>query len=268
VLPDGSVVFSAIDRPSGAPRFWVVSRGSADAVPLLAPSGHGGHPPLVSAERASVAWLVRHDAGSFQVLLSEIGADASTLFSHNLLADTTPTLLDLNMATHELIFARDLDEIASVQLDGVVNWGPVSAANVAAQPDTVRRIDGQWLRWDAYREEGPYLLRWSTRHGDGGHQMPLGRSITAAALDPAGEYVAASTTTSLNIGSIDDAVFVLRTRDGTPVWRKAIGRYTRSQVAFLGTDYFVFSDVETTGRSDRPLTGRVRAFRLPGRAEP
>ena len=102
-------------------------------------------------------------------------------------------------------------------------------------------------------ENARYRLGWSTQEGTGQYEAPKGRSITSAAMDARGRYVAASTTTSLNIGSIKDTVVALRTGDGHEVFRKALPMYARSQVAFLGDGYFAYSDVEGTHSRTRVL---------------
>jgi hypothetical protein len=56
--------------------------------------------------------------------------------------------------------------------------------------------------------------------------------------------VAASTTTALNVGAIEDTVVALRTSDAQEVFRKTLRMYARSQVAFIGDRYFAYSDVE------------------------
>ena len=95
-------------------------------------------------------------------------------------------------------------------------------------------------------ENTRYRLGWSTHEGQGQYQAPKGRSITSAAMDARGRYVAASTSTSLSIGSIKDTIVAIRTGDGSEVFRRALPTYARSQVAFLGDGYFAYSDVEGT----------------------
>jgi hypothetical protein len=260
VLSDGSVVFTDVDRSTGSQQFWLMRRGTRTSVPLTAPSG-ADLPPLVADEGTHVAWRIRGDRRT--VAIHAIGSGPSFRVAHELLDGTTSTLLELNMAGRELAFARGLDMFAAVSLDGAVLWGPVTSGDVAAQPDTARRFDEQWLWWDASREDGPYRVQWSTRGGRQEHVVPRGRHVTAAALDPDGRYVAASTTTSLNIGNIPDAVFVLRTSDAVPVWRKTLMQYARSEVAFLGRRHFAYSEFEETGNSAQPLTGRVRVLAVP-----
>jgi hypothetical protein len=66
------------------------------------------------------------------------------------------------------------------------------------------------------------------------------------AADPAGRYIAFSTTTTLNIGDTRDTVAVLRTADGEEVFRRYLPAYNRTGVIFLGTEYFAYSDGGTT----------------------
>ncbi|MET0151972.1 MAG: hypothetical protein ABW298_05130 [Candidatus Binatia bacterium] len=100
------------------------------------------------------------------------------------------------------------------------------------------------VAWDAYREDGRYRLRWRVTGGEGAHEVPLGRSITAVDATPSGSYIAASTTTALNIGRIRDSVFVLRARDGAEMFRRYLPTYARSRVAFLGDSRLAFDDRE------------------------
>ena len=71
-------------------------------------------------------------------------------------------------------------------------------------------------------------------------------SITSATMDAAGRYVAFSTTTALSIGHVRDAVVVLRTADGREVFRRFLPTYSRTNVAFIGEEYFAYSDLSAT----------------------
>ena len=75
-------------------------------------------------------------------------------------------------------------------------------------------------------------------------------------MDARGQYVAASTTTSLNIGSIADTILVLSTTDGSELFRQRLPMYARSQVSFLGDSYFAYSDL--IGNRSRIHVLRVR----------
>ena len=68
----------------------------------------------------------------------------------------------------------------------------------------------------------------------GRHEVPLGSSINDLAVSPDGALIAVSTSTGLNIGSVRDSLFALRTRDGAEVYRRFLRKYTRARMAFLG----------------------------------
>ena len=94
-------------------------------------------------------------------------------------------------------------------------------------------------------------MAWSLPQGDGLYEIPKGRSVTAVSVHPAGRYIAVSVTGTLSIGSVRDAVFVIRVADGAEVWRRYLNRYTRSQVAFLGTGHLAVTVIANgTARVD------------------
>src|SRR6185503_12282952 len=130
--------------------------------------------------------------------IEPIGSGAPITFSHALLQRATLVPVELDMEKRRVIVNRDLSAFATLGLDGAVEWGPLTPDAIAAQNDTFRYLDGQWAAWDAYVENRRYRLGWSTKGGRGQYHVPKGRSITSAALDARGRYVAASTTTSLN----------------------------------------------------------------------
>jgi hypothetical protein len=178
------------------------------------------------------------------------------VFTHPLLQRATVVALELDMVERSVTLNRDLSSFVRLRLDGTTVWGLMQPADLAAQDGTFRYVDGQWLAWDAYVERGRYRAAWVTRFGDGRRNVPMGRGITAGALDPRGRYVALSTTTSLNIGAIADTVVVLRAADGHEVFRRTLSTYARSQLAFLGGDYFAYTEVD--GGASRTRVLRVR----------
>jgi len=78
------------------------------------------------------------------------------------------------------------------------------------------------------------------------HRTNNGRSITSAAVDPSGSFIGISETTTLSIGDARDVVYVIRTSDGSDVFRRYLPRYARSQVVFFEEGLFAYSDVAGT----------------------
>lgn len=254
-LPDGSVVYSTTTGGVPGQQYWLLKRGSKAPRLLEEPKGQSGGPPLVADDGGWVAWLMRSPEREAFLQIAPLEGGPPIVLSHPLLQRATVVPVELDMTSREVVVNRDLSEFARLRLDGTVAWGPLKPGTIAAQTDTFRYLDGQWVAWDAYVENARYRLGWSTRGGQGQYDAPKGRSITSAAMDARGRYVAASTTTALNIGSIMDTVVALRTGDGSEVFRKTLPAYTRSQVAFLGDDYVAYSDFNGT-------RSRIRVLRI------
>ena len=84
-----------------------------------------------------------------------------------------------------------------------------------------------WVAWDGYRDTGRYRVAWDIQGAKGLHEIPKGRGITSVSVSPSGRLIAISVTTNLNIGSVRDAVYVLRTSDGREVFRFAVSKTVR-----------------------------------------
>jgi hypothetical protein len=121
-------------------------------------------------------------------------------------------------------------------------------SEVALQP-------GGWVGWDIYAEDRRYVVAWDLQGGRGRIDEPKGRGISSAAADPSGRYVAYSTSSTLNVGAVPDAVALLAASDGSDVWRRRLPRYARAQVA-LFTEHLAWSD-------STAVPPRVRVLRLP-----
>jgi hypothetical protein len=102
------------------------------------------------------------------------------------------------------------------------------------------------VAWDAYKEDGPHQIEWLLGGRSGQHRTNAGRSVTSAAVDPTGSYIAISETTTLSIGNASDVVYVLRAEDGAAVFRRYLPRYARSQVVFFDGGFLGYSDLEGT----------------------
>jgi hypothetical protein len=261
VLPDGSLHYATMERGMPGQRFWYLRRGETRPLEIVTPneSGLSNAPPVVSDDGGWVAWQTRDASGVAALRIDPLGGGTPIRFTHELLQRATLVAVELDMNRREIVINRNLSTFARLRLgepDGIASvvWGPLQPGSVAAQTDTFRYLDGQWLGWDAYVEPpATPRVAWSAQGGVGEYRVPKGRSITSAALDPEGRYVAVSTTTSLNIGSFADTILVLRTADGKPAFRKTLPRYSRSAVAFLAGKYFAYSDMQGTSSIVRVL---------------
>ncbi len=208
--------------------------------------------PILSDTADAVAW-VQPVAGSGPPDLERVIVRALQPPSHldSVDIELTPfgaasyTLLGVDTVTREAVLWRN-DQPLVVGFDGQRREAEFTPGPIRAQGSTyVRHRDG-WVAWDAYRDEGPYQLSWSLAAGSGTRRTNKGRSITSAAVDPSGRFIAVSETTTLNIGTARDVVSVIRTNDGTEVFRVYLPRYARSQVVFFEGGFFGYSDLGGT----------------------
>ena len=155
------------------------------------------------------------------------------------------TLLGVDTVAREVMLWRN-DEPVRVGFDGDRRPLGFTPGGIRAQPSTYLRTHDGWVAWDAYRDEGPYQLAWSLAGRSGMHRTNNGRSITSAAVDPTGSFIAISETTTLSVGDARDVVHVIRASDGADVFRRYLPRYARSQVVFFEGGLFAYSDLAGT----------------------
>ena len=255
ITDDGSVLYQVYERGVPAQTFWLLRRGATQPVQVAPPTDVStSYPfPLISNDAEWVAWTIRSPGNPVTIRLTPIGGGQPRVVAHDLLQRATVSPVELDTARETMIVNRGLTTFVGLALDGGISWGPLTAPEVAVQPSTFRYVDGQWLAWDAYVEGRAKVARWSTRSGSGSYTVPLGRGFTAAALSAAGNYVAFSTSTELNIGAIRDTVLVKRTSNGTEIFRKTLPSYARSHVVFLGDRQFAYTDIAGATATTRVL---------------
>jgi hypothetical protein len=208
--------------------------------------------PILSDTADAVAWVQRV-AGSGPPVLTRVIVRAlhpSASFD-SVQIDLAPfepssyTLLGVDTVARETILWRN-DRPLVVGFDGQRRDLAFTPGSIRAQASTYLRHRDGWVAWDAYRDEGPYQLSWSLAAGSGTRRTNRGRSITSAAVDPSGALIAISESTTLNIGTARDVVYVIRTNDGTEVYRVYLPRYARSPVVFFEGGFLGYSDIAGT----------------------
>jgi hypothetical protein len=249
---DGIAIVEQLDRRSSR-RTW--STLSAPAAPLqrLAESSETlQSPPIISRRGDAVAWVTIDPASGPPVLSSVLVRKAtpgSAVPEIDIdLAAFGPGIyvpLDVDATRREALLWRD-DRPLLVGFDGRSRPVSFEPGDIRAQSTTYLRLGDGWVAWDAYRETGPYQISWSLAGRTGWHRTNAGRSVTSAAVDPTGSYIAVSETTTLSLGNASDVVYVLRTHDGREVFRRYLPRYSRSPVVFFDGGFLGYSDMEGT----------------------
>ena len=161
VLPDGTLVYSTMDRQVPGQKYWLLRRGAKEPRRLDVPSGDPDVSPLVSEDGEWVSWVTRSPQREASLRIAPLDGGEPILFTHPLLQRATIALVELDMKTRQVTLNRDLSTFVRLGLDGHVVWGPLQPGEIAAQSDTFRYADGQWAGWDAYVEKSRYRLRWS-----------------------------------------------------------------------------------------------------------
>ncbi|HXX56294.1 MAG TPA: hypothetical protein VEJ17_00710 [Candidatus Nitrosotalea sp.] len=250
VLPGGGYLLGVWDNKTAQTHWWLRD-GSLRPLPRP-PAYTIGVAPILSNDGKWAAWLETIPAAGVtpphqRVVIRSLDDDRERLVNLPPPRGSLFLLLGVDMAGQELTFyehaANQRSSLTMLGLDGERREQAFVAEGVDPQSTTFLRAGSGWVAWDAAREpEEPYRVAWSLPGGRGTHRVLKGRGITAVAVDPSGAYLAISTTTSLNIGHIKDAVYVLRTSDGKEVWRRYLPAYARASLAFLGDKLFAYTD--------------------------
>lgn len=249
--PDGVAIVEQTDRR--AQRTWWILTDRVVPLQRLAESSQTFQSPPIISRRGDAVAYVTTVAGSGPPVLSHVVVRKATPESVAFEADidlaplgpASYVLLDVDADAREVLLWRN-DRPLIVSFDGEGRAVSFEPGDIRAQSSTYLRVGDGWVAWDAYKEDGPYQIAWSLRGGSGRHQTNAGRSVTSAAVDPTGSYVAISETTTLSIGNARDVVYVLRTEDGAAVFRRYLPRYSRSGVVFFDGGFLGYSDLEGT----------------------
>jgi hypothetical protein len=250
--PAGVAVVEQLDRRTSRRTWSLLVEPGAPLQPLAASSDRHLSPPVLSHRGDAVAYLetvvgtgppvlhrVRVRRTNPQSAAPEVQVDLARL------GPASYVLMDVDTQTREILAWRN-DRPLIVGFDGQWRPAPFEPGEIRAQYSTYLRLGQGWVAWDAYREDGPYQIGWSLPVGAGRRRTNTGRSITSAAVDPTGRFIAVSETTTLSIGNARDVVYVLRTDTGADVFRTYLPRYTRSQVVFFDEALFGYSNLAGT----------------------
>ncbi len=220
--------------------------------------------PILTDDGGAVAWLDRKPGStswqSHRLRLRYLPEGREETFVLTLDPRDQLELIDADPAKGLYTLARYRNEILTVDSSGSLVWGPVSPPGIENTRFGFRQIDGGWVAWDSYREEGRSRVVWSLPAGSGEVEIPKGRSIESLSVAPDGRHIAFSLESRLSIGEIDSAVVLLRSTDGRELYRRYHPQFTRTRLAFLGNDAFAMTRNEAG-------QGFIDVFEVP-QAEP
>lgn len=254
VVPGGLGLVQRHETALNKDTWMLVNVPAGTLTPLPAPQTRQYVAPYLSEGGTHTGWVLAAPNTGSSVreelhVLPVSGNASERVLDLAPFGPNTYELIGLDESTGESLYwvSQPLPgHVLAVERDGRERPAPAIPADIRPQPHTVILLPHGVVAWDAYKEDENYGISWALDTGRGTHKIPKGSSPTAVAVDPAGRYIAFSTTTSLNIGNSKDTVVVLRTSDGQEVFRRYLAAFNRTGVIFLGHEYFAYSDDGTT----------------------
>jgi len=248
VAPRGAAIYSMDSDGDGQFENWYLGPGSDTPQRLEAPPGGDHWMPVLDAAAGAMAWLETRRGDDRRVRGNDIVVrmlpeGPQRRIPLHMEPTASLRLIDFDLAAGRFVVLRNYRTFYAVGLDGWANEAPIEPTGFEHVGENIRLLDEGWVAWDGYRDNGRYRVGWSLPSGEGLYEIPKGRGISAVSVDPAGRYIAVSVSGTLSIGSVEDSVRVVRVADGAEVWRRYMPRYTRSQVAFLGTGHLALTRV-------------------------
>jgi hypothetical protein len=214
-VPGRGLIFSRQETATG---LFTWNQLSGDRITAI-PGVNAVSPPVLSIDGKWAAWLEREALAIERIDGSE--APLQVILKNVDLSSFVLRTVDTQREEVELLSD---DRRLVIGFDG-----------------RIKTSERRSLRWDAYLDNGPYRVSWNLNGHSGMHDVLKGRSINAVASTPSGDLIAVSVATALNIGHVRDSVYVLRSDDGTEVFRRYLPAYTRTPVLFPANDRFVYS---------------------------
>jgi hypothetical protein len=248
VRPGGVATYRIYDKATQTTELFVLPANSAAAIHLMPPAELPYWDPIAIGG-GDLAWLdhIRKESDVEPVIRIR-GFNDDTERTISLPRGDCKCrqyqLLAFDDRSDDLLLSFYPNGMIGVGLDGAVRWGPFMADGIASIGSNLRRVGEGWVAWDSYRDEGRYRIVWSLPSGSGSREIPKGRSITSLSVNPAGDLIAVSTSPSVSLGNIADAVFVIKAVDGSEIYRRTLSTYSRSNVQFIGNDYLAMYEFE------------------------
>ena len=251
VVPRGLALVQRTDVPSNRISWYLLNAPAGTLLPLAAPND-GTVALYLSDDGSETAWILPIP-GTGPPVLEALHVRPVQEGRPEAVLDLSPfgpasyETIGIDSQSGEiLLWVSVPGRLLATAMDGMERSTPAIPPLVKPSSNTLLLTNHGVLAWDSYKEDDNYLVAWSMDSGSGSRHIPRGSSVTAATVDPSGRYVAISTTTTLNIGSVRDSVVVLRTTDGREVFRRFLPKYSRTNVAFIGREFFAYSDASST----------------------
>ena len=237
VAAGGGAIFNASVGDPAVTVYWHLDAVSGAATELSPPADIRFWTPTLSRDGKAVGWIESERRGKNWERRLKTREVASGREREVLLQGLDlggPEILALDGFEGGVMVYLYPGRVMTFDARGELAWGPIVTGEIKHVGRNFVRIGDGWVAWEIYREKGRARVVWDLPAGAGQREIPKGGGITDLAVSPDGALIVVSTSTNLNIGSIRDSLFALRTRDGAEVYRRFFRKYTRTRMAFLG----------------------------------
>lgn len=210
------------------------------------PDGDSYWKPIITDDGRALAWLDRVQSegirGANRIHLRNLATGEERLLQVALSGLDQVELLGARSIDGPFTIAKFRNAIFEFDREGEVLRGPVSPEGIYDARWGFVWLNGGWIAWDGYREDGRSRIVWNIPNGRGERSIPRGRSIDALTVAADGDLIAVSVSSNLRVGGIQSAVFAFRTGTGQEIYRRQYPGRQRSGVAFLGDEYLAVDE--------------------------
>jgi hypothetical protein len=237
VAAGGAAIFNAWVGDPAVTVYWHLDPTSGAASELTPPADLRFWTPTLSRDGKAVGWIESERRGQNwerRLKTREVASGREREVLLQGLDLGQPEILALDGFEGGVMVFLYPGRVMAFDARGELAWGPIVTGDIKHVGRNLVRIGDGWVAWEIYREKGRARVAWDLPTGAGQREIPKGGGITDLAVSPDGALIVVSTSTNLNIGSIRDSLFALRTRDGAEVYRRFFRKYTRTRMAFLG----------------------------------
>ena len=251
----GRLLYAAYER-ANLTGYYVLEPGANEAVAIELPQPGNGSSiaPSFSPDARFAAWASYIGNGRLRVQGGEIGEPWDVDFDPAAAERGSYSVIDVAEGGDAILLENDPARYRLVHANGDVIWTLTAGPGIRPTHRAIRVApDGQsHLVWEILASGERCAIAWTIDDNAVRREIPKGACITNAAISHDWRWIAASTTTALSIGGIDDWVIVW-SANGEEVYRKRLRRYNRAPVVFLDGGVFGYSEIDAQGRGSTHL---------------
>lgn len=245
MIPQGRALFRASEQNGGPERQFVLDL-DGKVLPLQKPKDLTHWRPVLADDGTAIAWMenkrVSGETGARWIArIRELPSMSERTIDLQMDRPASIEILAFDPQAGRIVARRNGREIVTINNAGRISVDANMPDSENQPTQRMFELGNGWVSWDVYRDEGRHRVAWSLPAGNGHHEVPLGRGVRHVTASPDGQLIAVSVGPNVRVGSIRDAVYVLRADNGEDVYRRYFQPHRRSLPAFLGTEFLAIT---------------------------